>query len=59
MQKKTDVLSFFKSRERNKDDSNTFDWKRAQKDKCSNDLLSLMSQKDRMTTLDDLGKHDY
>ncbi len=47
---------FFKSRERNKDDSITFDWKRARKDKFSDDILSLMSQKYQMTTLDDLGK---
>jgi len=35
-----------------KDDSSTFNWKQAQKDKCSNNLLSLMSQKDQMTALE-------
>ena len=54
--KNTGALSFFKIRERNKDESIAFDLKRARKDKGSNDLLSLMSRKYQMTALGDLGK---
>lgn len=47
---------FFKEK---KDDSITFDWKRARNDKCLNNNLILMSKRYKMTTLDDLGKQDY
>lgn len=59
MHKQTGALSYFKSWEINKDDSITFDWKGAQKDKGLNELLNLMSQKYQMTTLDDIAKKDY
>ena len=58
MHKQTSTLSCFKIQERNKDDSITFNLKRDRKDKSSDDLLSLMSQKDQMTTQNDLGKKD-
>jgi len=57
--KQTGALSCFKSRERSKGDSITFDLKRDQKDKFLDDILRLKSQKDQMTTQDDLGKKDY
>jgi len=59
MHKKIGALSCFKSQERSKGDSITFDLKRARKDNCSDDILRLKSQKDKMTTQDDLGKKDY
>ena len=57
--KYTSALLFFNIWERNKDESINFNWQRAWKDKLLNDLLSLMSQNDQITTLDDLGKKDY
>ena len=57
--KNTSALSCFKSRERSKGDSITFDLRWSLKDKYSDDLLRLKSQKDQMTTQDDLGKKDY
>lgn len=52
-------FSCFKSREKSKDDSITFGFKRDRKDNHLDDLLSLKSQKDQMTTQVDLGKKDY